>query len=110
MLVKTRRFSMDILSAILDYLTSLEIEGAAECQKVSHTADFYACVNSLVVEELLRRQVMRTAGSSVATNTGGDELINIGFKCNFDRNFVEELAQKIDFHISDYLFEATHDD
>ena len=53
---------------------------------------------------------MRTAGSSVSTGTGADELINIGLKCNFDRNFVEELSQKIDFHITDYLFEASQDD
>ena len=31
MIGKTRRFSIDRLSAIVDYLTSLEIEGAAEC-------------------------------------------------------------------------------
>ena len=101
---KTKRFVIDRLIAIIDYFTSLEIEGAQECQKLCHTSEFYSCINSLVKEDLLKKAVMRTAGSTAATSAGGDDLIHVGFKCNFDQNFVEEVAEKINFHIRDYLF------
>jgi hypothetical protein len=101
---KTKRFVIDRLIAIVDYFTSLEIEGAQECQKLCHTSEFYSCINSLVKEDLLKKAVMRTSGSTAATSAGGDDLVHIGFKCNFDQNFVEEVADKISFHIKDYLF------
>lgn len=102
---KTRRFSIDRLSAILDYITSLEIEGAQENGKINHSIEFYTCINSLVREELLKKQVMRTNGMTSAGGVcGGDELIAIGFKCNFDINFVQTIATKINFHIKEYMF------
>lgn len=101
MMGKTRRFSLDRVSAILDYLTSLEIEGCEEVNKINHTAEFYSCINSLVGEGLLKKQVARSAGSG---NIGSDDLINIGFKCNFDINFVQEISTKINFHLKEYMF------
>ena len=48
LLGKTRRFSLDRLVAIADYLASLEIDGASEINRVNHSAEYYACINSLV--------------------------------------------------------------
>jgi hypothetical protein len=81
---KTKRFVIDRLAGIVDYLTSLEIEGAEECKKLNHTAEFHACINSLVKEDLLKKCVIRSGGSSIATQTSGDDMIHIGYKCNFD--------------------------
>jgi hypothetical protein len=64
---------------------------------LGHSTEFYSCINTLVKEELLKKHVMRTGGATVATTTGGDELINIGLKCNFDQNFVQDIATKINF-------------
>ena len=61
-------------------------------------------------EDLLKKAVMRTSGSTAATSAGGDDLIHVGFKCNFDQNFVEEVAEKINFHIRDYLFIDTSEE
>ena len=97
MVGKTKRFVIDRLAGIVDYLTSLEIEGAEECRKLNHTAEFHACINSLVKEDLLKKSIVRTAGSSIATQTSGDDMIHIGYKCNFDLGFVTEIADKINF-------------
>ena len=97
MVGKTKRFVIDRLAGIVDYLTSLEIEGAGECRKLNHTAEFHACINSLVKEDLLKKSILRTGGSSIATQTSGDDMIHIGYKCNFDQNFVFEIAEKINF-------------
>lgn len=55
LLGKTKRFSLDRLLAIAQHLASLEIEGAAECQMINHSLDFYACINTLVNEDLLKK-------------------------------------------------------
>mgnify|MGYP003842119647 CR=1 FL=1 len=44
---KTRRFPLERLIAIADYLSSLEIEGSYENTKLNHTLEFYSCINSL---------------------------------------------------------------
>jgi len=36
-----------------------------------------------------------------------DDLSSIAFKCNFDKTFVEDVAQKINFPIKEYLIEET---
>ena len=102
LLGKTKRFGIDRLTAIVDYLSSLEIDGANECKKLNHSAEFYACINTLVDEDLLKRQGMRAGGGS--GGAGGDELVNMGFKCNFDHNFVQDVADKINFRLEEYLF------
>ena len=48
LLGKTRRFGIDRLMAVADYLASLECEGANECRRVNHSAEYLACINSLV--------------------------------------------------------------
>ena len=87
MLGKTKRFSLDRLLAIAQHLASIEIENAAECQMINHSMDFYACINTLVHEDLLKKQTMRTGGLTADISSGGDNLTSIGLKCNFDHNF-----------------------
>ena len=104
LLGKTKRFSLDRLLAIAQHLASLEIEGATECQMINHSLDFYACINTLVHEDLLKKQTLRTGGLTADLSSGSDSLTSIGFKCNFDHNFVQEVAEKISFPLHEYLF------
>jgi len=46
----------------------------------------------------------------LATSTASDDLVNIGFKCNFDRKFAEEVAKKIDFILEEYLYDEKNND
>jgi hypothetical protein len=48
LLGKTRRFGIDRLMAISDYLASLEIDGATECLNINHSTEYLACINTLV--------------------------------------------------------------
>lgn len=105
LLGKTKRFSFDRLLAIAQHLASIEIDGATECKLINHSLDFYACINTLVNEELLTKQVMRTGGLPAEVNSGADNLTSIWLKCNFDHNFIQkEVAEKINFHLHEYLF------
>ena len=47
---------------------------------------------------------MRTGGTNAQSSSNSDELIHIGFKCNFDKSFVEEIAEKINFYLNEFLF------
>ena len=51
----------------------------------------------MVEEGLLRK-------SSLKKGDGIDELSNVGFKCNYDLNFVQDVAEKIDFKLDEFLF------
>jgi hypothetical protein len=106
MVGKTKRFTFDRLCAIVDYFISLEVNGCSESQKVSHTVEFYACINMLVKEELLKKVIMRIA---VVGLTESEDLLRVGYKCNFDKGFVERVAESIKFHLSEYLFETEVD-
>ena len=104
LLGKTKRFSFDRLLAITQHLASIEIEGATECKLIKHSLDFYACVNTLVNEDMLTKQVMRTGGLTAEISSGADNLTSVGLKCNFDHNFIQEVAEKINFQLHEYLF------
>lgn len=56
---KTKRFGIDRLISIVDYLISLEIEGSNETLLVQHSNEFYACINTLVKEDLLKKTVTK---------------------------------------------------
>jgi len=104
---KTKRFNLDRLVSISDYLSSLEIEGSSEFMRVNHTCEFYSCINTLAKEELLKKQVTRVGGS---TGAGPDDLVNISFKCNYDLGFVSEVAKNINFRLDEYLFMNEQDE
>jgi len=48
--------------------------------------------------------MLRTGGLTTDISTGADDLTSIGFKCNFDHTFVQEVAEKINFTLNEYLF------
>lgn len=61
-------------------------------------------------EDLLTKQVVRTGGLPAEVNSGADNLTGIWLKCNFDHNFIREVAEKINFHLHEYLFRNEIDD
>lgn len=44
------------------------------------------------MEKLLLKNVSSQKGPVGTNITGGDELVSINFKCNYDRSFVQEVA------------------
>ena len=44
-------------------------------------------------------------GDSSATGAAGagEDLTSVAYKCNFDQNFVEDVAEKIGFLLKEYL-------
>lgn len=56
---KTKRFTIDRLVAIAQFLASMMLEGCDEHLLVNQSADFYACANTLVTEGLLKKASMR---------------------------------------------------
>ena len=87
MVGKTRRFTIDRLVAIVQFLTTLELEGSDESKLLNQSTDFYACINTLVDEGILKKASMRT-GIASNTHSATDDFCNIGYKCNFDANFI----------------------
>jgi len=96
---KTKKFPVERFLAIIDYLLSLEAEGSIEHKNLSRSIDYLACINSLVEEGLLRKSSMKKGES-----TSSEELVQVQYKCNFDLNFVQEVSQKIDFKLDEYLY------
>ena len=102
----------------MQYLTAIELSGnddilgADEHKLVNQSADFYAAINTLVSEGLLRRISMRVGVQMVSNaSSATDDFVNVGFKCNFDNNFIYEVADKIDFQLSEFLFTTSvHDE
>ena len=65
---------------------------------LGHSLDLLATVNSLAEEGLLKKSIMKRQDSTL------DDLTTVSFKCNFDQNFITEVAEKIQFPITDYLW------
>lgn len=59
-------------------------------------------------EDLLKKSTFKSVGAQTSGNS--DELINISFKCNFDKAFVQDVADKINFQLNEYLFTNEKDD
>jgi len=43
----------------------------------------------MVEEGLLKKSIVKKSG---AGDSGADELVNIAFKCNFDLNYIQDVA------------------
>ena len=112
MVGKSKRFSLERYSAVLDYLVSTQAEEAQENQIHGHSLEYFATINSLAGEGLLKKYVTkRTAvGDSSATGAAGagEDLTSVAYKCNFDQNFVEDVAEKIGFLLKEYLVDQQH--
>lgn len=98
----TKKFSVERFLAIVDYLISLDAENSTEHKNLSRSCDYLACINSLAEEGLLKKTAAKK-GEGVA---GSDELVQVYYKCNFDSNYAQEIAQKIDFKLDEYVCEA----
>ena len=107
MVGKSKRFSLERYSAILDYLISTQAEKSQENLIHGHSLEYFATINSLAGEGLLKKYVMKRSavGDSSATGAAGagEDLTSVAFKCNFDLTFVKEVAEKIGFLLDEYL-------
>ena len=112
MMGKTKKFTAERFLAICDFIMSLNADGCREHRNWSRSIDYLACVsyqkylsrvqiNSLVEEGLLKKTTMRK-GEGVQS----EELVQTCYKCNFDQNFFEDVAAKIDFKVNEYLFDG----
>jgi len=59
--------------------------------------DYLATLNSLAEEGLLKKTIAKKSDSTL------DDLSAVAFKCNYDQNFIDEVALKVNFPIQDYL-------
>ena len=96
MVGKSKRFSLERYAAVLDYLVSTQAENAQENLIHGHTLEYYATINSLAGEGLLKKYVMKRSAGGDSNSTGaagaGEDLTSIAYKCNFDMNFVKDVA------------------
>lgn len=106
MLGKSKRFNLDRFTAILDFLLSLYAEKCTENQLHGHSLEFYAALNSLTNDGLLKKSFLKRAMGPDAGSAASEDLTTVFFKCNFDFNFIQEVARKIDFILEDFLLGA----
>lgn len=106
MLGKSKRFNLQRYFAILDFVLSLYAENCHENGLHGHSVEFYATINSLTEDGLLKKTFNKNllgqdggAGQSGAS----DDLTSVFFKCNFDYNFIQEVAKKVNFILDDFL-------
>ncbi len=45
----------------------------------------------------------KSVSRAEAGQTSSEVLIDVSYKCNYDLNFVQEVAEKIDFKLNEYL-------
>ena len=100
---KSKRFSLERYSAVLDYLMSIQAENCYENKEINgHSLEYFSTINSLAEEGLLKKYVVkRTAGTGDSGATGaagaGEDLTCVAYKVNFDYNWIKEVADKIMF-------------
>lgn len=97
MVGRSKRFSTDRFLAILHYFLLLTAEETKETKLVGHSLDTLATLNSLAEEGLLKKSVAKKSDSNL------DDLCAVAFKCNFDENFVKDVAKKVNFNVDEYL-------
>ena len=102
---KSKRFTLERFCAILDYLISTQAEDSQENIMHGHSLEYFATINSLVSEGLLKKYVMKrgAVGDSNAAGTVSEDLTSISYKCNFDQTYAEGVAAKIGFLLHEYL-------
>ena len=73
MVGKSKRFNLERYSAILDYLISTQAEESQENLIHGHSLEYYATINSLAGEGLLKKYVMKRSaiGDQSATGAAG---------------------------------------
>jgi Origin recognition complex (ORC) subunit 5 C-terminus len=91
LLGKSKKFNIDRYFAILDFFVNIVAIDTFEQKSHGHSLDFLATINSLAEEGLLKKSITKKSDSTL------DDLSAIAFKCNFDSNFINEVAKKINF-------------
>lgn len=97
LLGKFKRFHIDRYLAILDFFVNLMASETQEAELFGHSIELLAVVNSLADEGLLKRDVMKRSGSNI------DDLSSVTLRCNFDQNFIKEVARKICFPLEEFI-------
>lgn len=59
MAAKSKRFTLERYSAVLDYLISTQAETSQENLIHGHSLEYFATINSLAGEGLLKKYVMK---------------------------------------------------
>jgi len=103
---KTKKFSGERFLSILDFLFAIEAENSTCHVNHSRSCDFLACINSLCEEGLIKRTNMKKGADGGSGATTSEDLSQVAYKCNFDKNMIEEVAKKIDFRLDEYLFQG----
>ena len=90
MLGKSKRFNLQRFFAILDFILSLYAENCQENALHGHSIEFYATINSLSEDGLLKKTFNKNTLVDGGTSQSGasDDLTSVFFKCNFDYNFI----------------------
>ncbi len=83
---KSKKFNIDRYFAILDFILFLVASETQEVKNYSHSLDYLATINSLAGEGLLKKSIIKKSDSTL------DDLSSIAFKCNFDENFITDVA------------------
>ena len=96
---------------MLDFLLSLYAEDCNENKNHGHSLEYYSTLNSLAEDGLLKKNVIKRssgpdAGSTTATGSAEDDLTSVFFKCNFDFNFITDVAKKINFLLDEFLLSS----
>lgn len=100
---KTKKFPIERFFGIVDFLLSILASDSTEQKNMSRSLDYMAAVNSLVEEGFLKRTANKKSDGVAASS---EDLTQIFFKCNYDFNFIQEVSNKIDFKIDEYLYNA----
>ena len=104
---KSRKFALERLTAILDFLLRLEASDSHECRadSVGHSFDYYATINSLAEEGLLKRYVIKKteAFGESASSGAREDLCSTAFKCDFHEATLMQAAEKIGFRVEEYI-------
>ena len=100
LLGKSKRFTLERYSAVLDYLMSIQAENCYENKHVDgHSLEYFSTINSLAEEGLLKKYVVKRNtvedGSATGAAGAGEDLTCVSYKCNFDYIWVKEVSEKI---------------
>lgn len=101
---KTKKFSLERLTAVLDYLLRLEIVDSNEymADSCGHSLDYYATINTLCADGVLKRQVPKR-GVEQGETASREDFTATAYKCNFTESNVVEAAAKFKFNVLEYV-------
>ena len=90
----------------MDFLLSLYAEKCSENKHQGHSLEYYATLNNLSNDGLLKKTFLKKALGPDVGSQASEDLTTVFFKCNFDFNFIQDVAKKINFLLEDFLLSA----